>query len=97
MVIVFQTKALADTILNEICATPQLEGGVGAVIVWWRPENGENTCQYNQGADGRCAISHPWAEVDCDWLQAYMAEWIADGRVWVGDKLPDDWQYGGEG
>lgn len=91
--VVFQSTSLADTILHEICATPNLEGGVGAVIVWWEPENGVNAVCYSIGADGRCLVAHPWKEVDVDWLEAYMNEWIQAGTVQILDSVPADWQY----
>jgi hypothetical protein len=96
MIIVFQTKALADEILKEICCTPNLEGGIGPVILWWLPENGVNRVAYCEGADGRCLISHPFSEVDRDWFEAYMAEWITAGTVKILDAIPDNWAYGQE-
>ena len=92
-VIVFQTKALADQICQEIATTPGIEGGIGPVWVWYDPDTPENDVQYAIGADGRCAISHPWSEIDRDWLEAYMDEWIQVGQVQILDALPDDWKY----
>ncbi len=86
-VIVFATKILADTILREIAATPW-----GSVWVWYDPDQTTNTVQYNQGADGRCAIAHPFNEMDADWLEAYMDGWLVAGTVQIRDALPEDWQ-----
>lgn len=90
-VIVFATKTLADSILKEIAASP-----FGLVWVWFDPDRETNQVQYNEGADGRCMIAHPFAEDDRDWLEAYMAEWIAEGRVQVLDGMPEDWQHTSE-
>lgn len=90
-VIVFATKALADSILKEVAATP-----FGLVWVFFEPENPTNTVQYNEGADGRCMIAHPFSEEDRTWLEAYMAEWIADGRVKVLGEMPEDWVHSKE-
>jgi len=88
-VLVFRDKATADVILHEIAVTP-----FGLVWVWFDPDDpATNRVQYAQGADGRCAIAHPWSEVDRDWLEAYLADWVASGDVRVLDALPEDWPY----
>jgi hypothetical protein len=95
-VIVFQTQSLADSILDEIAVMPVLEGGNGPVWVYHLPSASTNNIAYNKSQDGRVLIAHPWSEVDRDWLEAYMSEWISAGRVQVLDAIPADWQYGEE-
>lgn len=92
-VIVFGSKALADELLCEVAATPAIEGGIGPVWVWYGPDDAENRVQYAQSRDGRCAVSHSWTAVDRAWLEAYLEQFIADGRVQLLDALPADWQY----
>ena len=90
--IVFASRELANTILREVAATP-----FGSVWVFFEPDNPANSVAYNEGADGRCMIAHPFSEEDRDWLEAYMAEWIATGQVQVLDRQPEDWVSKGEG
>ena len=92
-VIIFASKLLADTILREIAATPAITEGIGPVWCWYNPDYPDNDVQYNQSSDGRCAIAHPWGEVDRDWLAAYMDEWVVSGEVVITDRLPEDWGY----
>ena len=67
-------------ILDEIFCTPDLEGGIGPVLI------GDPLI----GVDGRCAVCHPWNEVSEDWLAAYV-QGIQGAQVL--DELPGDWQY----
>ncbi len=69
-----------QTILDEIGCTPDLEGGIGPVLIG-APLT---------GADGRRAVCHPWSEVTRDWLEAYVQN-ISGCQVL--DELPQDWQY----
>lgn len=86
--IVFANRTLADSVLKEIAASP-----FGQVWVFYDPEQPTNAVTYNEGADGRCMIAHPFSDEDRDWLEAYMATWIATGEVQVLDTIPADWQY----
>lgn len=80
--IVFPTRQVADEILREIAATPAIEGGIGPVWVWFNPDADMNDISYATDASGRCAIAHPWTEVDIAWLTAYI----------TGDSAPLTWQ-----
>lgn len=89
-VLVFKDKITADTELKEIAATPNIEGGIGSVWVWHQPDGTANDIQYCTGADGRCAIAHPWSQVERDWLEAWFN---GVAGVQILDALPVDWQY----
>jgi hypothetical protein len=88
--LVFLDRATADAVLCEVAATPDLEGGIGPVWVWYDPDVATNAVSYAEGADGRCVIAHPWSAVDRDWLEAYLSAW---GEVAVLDALPGDWKW----
>jgi hypothetical protein len=88
--IVFPDRATADTVLREVAATPDIEGGVGPVWVWYDPDLDTNVVGYAEGADGRCMIAHHWMEVDRAWIEAYLAAWP---EVEVLDAAPDDWAW----
>lgn len=88
--LVFPDRATADAVLREIAATPDLEGGVGPVWVWYDPDVTLNVVGHTEGADGRCMIAHPWSAVDRDWLEAYLAAWP---EVLVLDAAPGDWKW----
>jgi hypothetical protein len=88
--LVFPDRATADAVLREIAATPDLDGGIGSVWVWYDPDGALNTVGYAQGADGRCMIAHPWPAVDRDWLEAYLAAWP---EVLTLDAVPGDWKW----
>jgi hypothetical protein len=81
MVLVFTNRASYDAIKADIVATPDIEGGIGPVLFG----------QPLVGADGRCAISHPWSEVDGDWLTAYTSG--ENPPMQILTKLPTDWQF----
>lgn len=81
MVLVFRDKASFDAIKADIVCTPDIDGGVGPVAL------GEPTV----AADGRCVVSHPWSEVDGDWLAAYTSG--ANPAVQILDALPSDWAW----
>lgn len=90
MVVVFPTKAKAKELLKEIAVTP-----FGAVILWAGESNPafafdatESIVGMLEGADGRCAVSHPFGEDDAEWLRIYLA-----GQAEVLDGLPGDWVY----
>lgn len=106
MVMVFSSFEIANTLLLEIAATPNdlvwvwynpTDPGWDEVIV---DEFGNFTTvhhdakgmiAYNNEADGRIAIEHPWSQDDIDWLQEYL-----DGEsVTFYDNLPEDWQEAG--
>lgn len=65
------------TLLDEIVCTPDLEGGVGPVLIGTPIEL----------ADSRLACCHPWTEVITDWLTAYVVG-IAGAEVIAGEVLP---------
>jgi len=64
-------------ILTEIACTPDLEGGIGPVLL------GEPL----ELADGRFACCHPWNEVTLDWLAGYVQS-ITGAEVVESDVLP---------
>lgn len=48
------------------------------------------------GADGRCAIAHPFSEADIAAIKAVSDAWVAEhgGSVtYLDSGLPDDWQW----
>ena len=90
-VIVFKDKATADLVAKEIAATP-----FGGVWLWYQPEEDRNEIVYLQGADGRCAMCHPFSESDRAWLEVYLEEFIASGDVQILDAVPADWRYPAE-
>ena len=98
MVIIFQSKEIADMLFREIEASPILPNGVGSVIVWQdKPDSMENVVQYAYGNDGRCCCIHGWSEADKIVLSDFMKEFVEDGRVRILDELPEDWNVGGSG
>jgi len=97
MVIIFQSKEIADMLFREIEASPILPNGVGSVIVWQDSDTMENVVQYAYNADGRCATIHGWSEADKIVLSDFMKEFVEDGRVRILDELPEDWNVGGSG
>lgn len=88
--IVYSSKAAADAFAAEIAATPIIEGGVGAVWLWFNPDVDTNDVTYAVAADGRCAQSYPFDEATHDWL-AIQAE--GHSGVTVTDSLPADWEW----
>jgi hypothetical protein len=88
--LVFPNRATADAVLREIAATPDIEGGIGPVWVWYDPDAAANVVGYAEGADGRCMIAHPWPAVDGDWLWAFLGAWPG---VLVLDAVPGDWKW----
>jgi hypothetical protein len=84
--IIFKTRQIADAITKEIAATPN-----DLVWVWFNPDDSTNDVQYNEGADGRCLVDHPWSEEDRDWLEAYLDGWVQAGTVHLLDAMPADW------
>jgi len=97
MVIIFQSKEIADMLLKEIEASPILPEGIGNVIVWQdkSPDLIENVVQYAYSVDGRCCCMHGWSEADRIVLSDFMKEFIEDGSVRILDELPEDWNVGG--
>ena len=95
MVIIFQSKELADMLLKEIEASPILPEGIGNVIVWQDSDTMENVVQYAYSVDGRCCCIHGWSEADRIVLSDFMKEFVEDGRVRILDELPEDWNVGG--
>jgi len=57
-IIIFSSQAW----LKEIVCTPDLENGIGPVLIGTPL----------QAQDGRVAIAHPFDEITCDWFEAYM-------------------------
>ncbi len=64
-------------LLAEIAATPNLDGGIGPVLIGAPAEL----------ADGRFAVAHPWSAVSIDWLAGYV-QGIEGVEVLEGDVLP---------
>lgn len=93
VVLVFKSRAIADTVLKEIAVTPEVENGIGPVWVWYPPDGERNDVSYTHSDDGRAAIAHPWSEVDREWLAAYCAEWITAGDMSIAAALPGDWKW----
>lgn len=84
MLIVFQDKAKADTLLNEIAVTP-----FGMVWCWYDPDMETNQIQYVYSSDGRCVVCHNFSEEDRAWLEIYLDGIIG---VQITDSLPSDWR-----
>jgi hypothetical protein len=74
MILIFDSQATLD----EIGATPDIEGGIGPVGI------GESV----KAKDGRVAIAHPFAQVDLDWFEAYTQG--LNPKVLIVDRLPED-------
>jgi hypothetical protein len=91
--LIFSSKTIADTICQEIAATPDIEGGSAPCWLWFDPDAPTNQVQYAQGADGRCAVAHPFNAVDRAWLETYCDSWITAGQMQILDALPANWQY----
>lgn len=66
-------------LLDEIACTPNIEGGIGSVMMGTPLE----------AKDGRLAVCHPWSQVSMDWLSAYTAN-IAGAEVV--EVLPKDFE-----
>lgn len=96
-VILFASRQIADDVMYHIARTPDLEGGVGKTWLWFDPSRPENSVQVNEGADGRCLVSHPWSETDIDWLATKMQTWMDRGEASVMDGMPADWVSKAEG
>jgi hypothetical protein len=58
----------SQEILDRIGATPIIKTGVGAVLV------GDPV----RAGSGRVAISHPFAQIDLDWIEAYTGATIVE-------------------
>jgi len=80
MIILTDTKEIADTLLAEISETPAVPGGIGCVTIG----------VYIQDTQGRCAVCHPWSSADREVIANYFRD--VPG-VQVLDSLPVDWQY----
>lgn len=95
---VFSDLATMSQRLNEGGVTP-----VGGVWLWQGPvfdESGilvgleaENLYHPLTGADGRCAMMHPFCEEDDIFIEALCADLIVSGKVQKLDALPPDWKY----
>lgn len=84
VILVFENKAKADTLIKEIAVTP-----FGSVWVWFNPESEANDIQYaTNEVDERYAVCHNFSEEDADWLEAYL-QGVAG--VEILDALPDNW------
>ena len=88
MVIVFESKALADEICADIGCTP-----FGLVAMHYELESpaSKNIVPRPEEQAGRAANEHPFSEEDAAWLEAYCAGWIDAGKVQILDKMPEDW------
>lgn len=84
-VIVFSSVEQSISVRADIGATPDIEGGLGPVLV-------SDPASHAVAADGRCAIAHPWPfdGPDADWLRAQVAD--VPG-VEVLESLPADWVW----
>lgn len=69
--------APTQALLDKIACTPDLENGVGPVVLGVPLEL----------ADGRLACCHPWSEVTIDWLTGYV-QGISGAEVLETDVLP---------
>lgn len=68
-----------QAILDEIAATPDIEGGIGPVMMGTPLE----------AKDGRFAVCHPWNRVSIDWLTAYTK---GAAKAEIVDELPKDFE-----
>lgn len=80
MVLVFRDKTSFDRIRADIVCTPDIEGGIGPVMIGTPA----------MGADGRCLVAHNWAEVDGDWLAAYTGGENPPMQILA--AAPPDWK-----
>lgn len=74
MILIFGSQA----ILDEVGATPDIEGGIGPVGI------GDSV----KAKDGRVAIAHPFSQIDLDWFEAYTQG--ENPKVLIVDELPKD-------
>lgn len=90
--LIFETKALADALTQDIAVTPS---GVIFYCAQPLPDYGfdatPNRMGYRISADGRAAIGHPLTEADVDFFEAYLADEITAGSVAVTQTWPSDW------
>jgi hypothetical protein len=80
MILIFGSQA----ILDEIGATPDIEGGIGPVGIG----------DLVKAVDGRVAIAHPFSEVDLDWFSAYTQG--ESPMVVIVETLPADFIIKGD-
>lgn len=59
--VVFQDAQTADRVIAELEVTANVEGGVGPVKFG----------TYVRLRDARVVVSHPFRQVDLDWIRAY--------------------------
>ena len=103
MIIVFNTKIIADELLKELAATPDGcfcfydpdSTGWDEVIFNEETKTEEiihhepkNRLSYSHADDGRVAIEHHWDQENQEWLLEYFSE---DKEVSFVDELPDGW------
>lgn len=96
MILIFGSQA----ILDEIGATPDIEGGISPVMIGTTIHGGhyedvpdddpesETGIKIVVVPDGRVAISHPFSEVELDWFSAYTQG--ENPKVVIVDTLPSD-------
>lgn len=86
--LVFQDRAAANEVLQEIAATPILPDGLEWPVQIWDETTGAaiGTCE---AADGRVALGHPWTGAERAWLTAYVDGWRT---VEILAALPADWR-----
>lgn len=67
----------SQAILDEIGYTPDIEGGIGPVMLGVPIKS----------TDGRLAVHHHWTEADKAWLETYIADLAGCS---VQEELPAD-------
>lgn len=112
MYLIFKSRFIADALLSEICVTPFDNVILWTVyrdpMFWFKEFNPDGSipdafdeggfaCGLTEGADGRCAVGHPFSESDIGWLEAYLDTQIASGDVALSEVMPSDWKYPMEG
>ena len=97
MIVVFKDRATCDACLAGITVTD------GGVWLFQGPRYGTDgeylgmnpTNLYTPltGADGRCAMCHPFSEDDVVQMATFWASEVKSGAVEFHDCMPADWKY----
>ena len=97
MIVVFKDRSTCDACLAGITVT---DGGVWLFQGPRYGTDGEylgmnpvNLYQPLVGADGRCAMCHPFSEDDLCQMAVYWESEVKSGAVEFHDALPKDWVY----
>ena len=86
--LIFKDRATRDAVVDLIPKT--MFGLVKMKEEPYAPA-AQNIVPAPEGADGRVMTSHPFCQDDRDNIEMVLAEWIAEGKVQVLEKMPEDW------